>query len=138
MIPDVLYHYTSNSVLLSILGNKSLWLSSQWHLNDYAEGRVFNKLVEELAEQLEVPSPSDRLESLSSVGCYVNCLTQHEDMLSQWRGYAEDGKGVAIGIKKNALIDMISGSSEALLYPVEYVDSLGDLSVKKRISSSKH
>ena len=132
MIPDVLYHYTSNSALLSILKNKSLWLSAQWHLNDYAEGHVFNILVGELAEHLGLQPSSDRLESISSVGCYVNCLTQHEDMLSQWRGYAEDGKGVAIGIKKSALIDLINGSNEALLYPVEYADSLSDLSAEKR------
>ena len=29
---------------------------------------------------------------------FIFCLSEHSDMLSQWRGYANDGSGVAIGV----------------------------------------
>lgn len=34
---------------------------------------------------------------------YGFCLSVKRDMLSQWRGYADDGMGFAIGFKKEAI-----------------------------------
>lgn len=42
------------------------------------------------------------------------CLSEERDLLSQWRGYAEDGKGVCIGFSKDYLewLEEISTNSE--------------------------
>lgn len=34
---------------------------------------------------------------------FAFCLSEEADLLSQWRGYADDGRGVCIGFKKEAL-----------------------------------
>ncbi len=35
---------------------------------------------------------------------FIGCFSNHGDSLSQWRAYAEDGKGVSIGFDKNELV----------------------------------
>jgi hypothetical protein len=110
--------------MLSIVEHRSIWLSSQWHLNDSSEGKVFCKIASAFAEQEGYSK--DKIESLQNIlnkyDFYVNCLTTHRDMLSQWRGYANDGKGVCIGFNSEALKTIVSGSSIGLLYPVTYAD----------------
>ena len=54
VIPDILYHYTTQPVLLSIVQHRAIWLSSQWHLNDSAEGEIFNRLARNYADTLTV------------------------------------------------------------------------------------
>ena len=44
-------------------------------------------------------------------------------MLSQWRGYANDGKGVSIGFKSAAMKKFLREQSIGILYPVTYADS---------------
>ena len=36
---------------------------------------------------------------------YILCLSKENDVLSQWRSYADDGKGVAIGINVDVLLN---------------------------------
>ncbi len=38
----------------------------------------------------------------NKLSSFAFCMTEAKDLLSQWRGYANDGSGVAIGISKNA------------------------------------
>jgi hypothetical protein len=43
------------------------------------------------------------------------CLSENGDLLSQWRGYADDGQGVSIGFKKTffkKILELISDSDE--------------------------
>lgn len=130
VIPGILYHYTTQPVLLSIVQHRAIWLSSQWHLNDSAEGEIFNRLARNYADTLTIAENkiNEVLASLDQFEFFVNCLTTHGDMLSQWRGYAGDGKGVSIGFNSEALKKIIKGSSIGLLYPVTYADDTKDLS----------
>ena len=34
------------------------------------------------------------------------CFSESKDKLSQWRGYAQDGKGIAIGFNKDVLEEL--------------------------------
>lgn len=131
-IPDVIYHYTSNEVLLKILSSRALRMSARHHLNDTMEGEQFFKLLEKHASQ---PSSA----TLYSVRCYlepfeffVTCFSSHHDLLSQWRGYATNGAGVAIGFKKKSIISAIQGSHEVLLYAVSYANSLSELPADRK------
>lgn len=38
-----------------------------------------------------------------SILTQVACFSERKDCLSQWRGYADDGKGMAIGFDKKLL-----------------------------------
>lgn len=127
--PDILYHYTSSHVLLSILKYRSIWLGSRWHVNDFDEGGAFDRHIRSYAknEGVKDESVNKATETLARLECYVNCMSRDPDMLSQWRGYAAQGAGVAIGFKSAALLKAIEGRSEALLYPVTYADDYADL-----------
>ena len=39
----------------------------------------------------------------TNIKCYALCFSSARDLLSQWRGYADNGQGVAIGIEKDSL-----------------------------------
>lgn len=54
---------------------------------------------------LDDESSSSKLirEKLDSSISFVFCLSESRDMLSQWRGYADDGTGISIGFSKNYL-----------------------------------
>lgn len=42
----------------------------------------------------------------SSIRTFCVCFSESEDQLSQWRGYAQDGKGIAIGFDKKILEEL--------------------------------
>lgn len=106
---ELLYHYCSNSVLCSIIENASIWLSSLKLSNDLEEGSWIRTL---LAKRFESElGPGYRLgRILSSIDVLINsaeglgfCLSERGDVLSQWRGYGDDGYGVSIGFRKEFL-----------------------------------
>lgn len=126
-MPDVIYHYTSNDVLLKMLGEKSLRLSSRHHLNDSMEGEQFFSLLKTHASQPKIEKLAEIRRALDPFEFFVTCFSSHGDLLSQWRGYAGNGTGVAIGFRKQAFSKAIKRSHEALLYTVAYVDDLQNL-----------
>jgi hypothetical protein len=102
-----LYHYCSNAALVSILSSREIWASDLSLANDHLEGKwirnvfeeycrdkkVENYLIERLSKQLENP--------MSFLGAAGFCLSEDGDLLSQWRGYADDATGVSIGFNKD-------------------------------------
>lgn len=112
---NIIYHYCNMEAFKAIIQNKTLWLSSVYNLNDYKEihwikdkvskkiSHVKNKenfLKYEVFEKMY-------LEQLPNV--YIASFSKGQDLLSQWRAYANDGFGVAIGFntdyfKKNNII----------------------------------
>jgi hypothetical protein len=64
---------------------------------------------------------------MNSLSALAFCLSAYGDVLSQWRGYADDARGVAIGFDRSALENAtVAFSSERLivrLSPVAYGQS---------------
>ncbi len=104
-----LYHYCSNATFLSIIQNQAIRLSLLSLSNDSKEG----KLVLEMMHQFAVDDALNKKDldffhqSLSILGDYFDaigfCLSEEKDLLSQWRGYADDANGVAIGFSSDFL-----------------------------------
>ena len=127
-IPDTLYYYCSNRVFLSIIENKKIWLSSLMQSNDSLEGKIilntikilFNDKI--LAENLQ-PAEKERMVdafnifckffsgNIEKVMCLGICFSEKRDLLSQWRGYADDGSGVCIGFPMSLFEDYFVSSS---------------------------
>lgn len=126
-MPELIYHYTSNDVLLKILEGKSLRMASHHHLNDSMEGEQLFSLLKKHKSQPSEERITAIRQALDPFEFFVTCFSSHSDLLSQWRGYAGNGTGVAIGFRKQAISQAITGSHEALLYTVAYVDDLQDL-----------
>ncbi|MDR6816277.1 hypothetical protein J2X76_001431 [Neorhizobium sp. 2083] len=119
----ILYHYCSTSTLLSIIQRKCLWLSDVNTMNDFGEvhwaydrfieaantvldqvGRDFVELVDEIIS-------TSQLRLLPTLCAF----STDGDVLSQWRAYADDGAGVAIGFDAKKI-----ASLSIRIAPIEY------------------
>ncbi|WP_172746533.1 DUF2971 domain-containing protein [Neorhizobium sp. T25_13] len=106
---DVLYHYCSTEAFESIVRHGTIRLSSLVLSNDTMEGKWLRKVIGDLCDL--TPAVRFRRDEVSSyIDIFVNnmdglgfCLSKHEDMLSQWRGYANDARGFCIGFDKDVL-----------------------------------
>lgn len=120
---QILYHYCSAGTLRAILESKTIRFSDINMMNDSQETRWGYSAFEEAATRLinrkdlpeEVPlmgvSFFDSVdEILSSVQLithpFISCFSLDRDSLSQWRAYADDGRGFAIGFKAKKLKGM--------------------------------
>ncbi|WP_209421538.1 DUF2971 domain-containing protein [Melaminivora jejuensis] len=108
-IPEVVYHYTSNDVLLKILEHKALRLSAKHHLNDTLEGDQFFALLKTHPSAPDSLRIDDLRNALDPFEFFVTCFSSLGDRLSQWRGYAANGTGVSIGFKSKAILTAIKG-----------------------------
>jgi len=104
-----LYHYCSNASFVGIVKSRSIWLSELTLSSDYLEGKWIRKVFRKICEDLDTSDPIiDQL--LDQLDLTINlwrglgfCMSARPDVLSQWRGYAEDGTGVSIGFPKDYL-----------------------------------
>lgn len=106
--PRRLYHYTTLQGLQGILNSHQMWVTDVAYLNDSLEMQLGFSIVEETLQRKEREgsemcklllsrsrvsgSPTD-----PSTGYYVACFCEDRDLLSQWRAYASNGGGYAIG-----------------------------------------
>ncbi|WP_313104190.1 DUF2971 domain-containing protein [Pseudescherichia vulneris] len=104
---DIVYHYCSNETFLSIMQNKKLWLSSIEHMNDFMEKKWFlNIFHEEISKRATDSAYQKMLDDIITNQFhskqFMCCLSKSGDILSQWRAYAEDGRGVCLGFNPAA------------------------------------
>ncbi|UPJ39776.1 DUF2971 domain-containing protein [Bradyrhizobium sp. 40] len=110
-LPTLIYHYCDANALLGILQNRQVWATDTNYLNDADElASLFKNVVGHLAakrtkgsefliEQFQKISATAATfrRGLIGLGVYVACFSEDGDVLSQWRAYAADGMGFAIG-----------------------------------------
>ncbi|CAI0902617.1 Protein of uncharacterised function (DUF2971) [Serratia quinivorans] len=105
----LIYHYCSPNTFQQIIEHSSLWLSSTRNMNDFAEGQLLRDAVSKVLQRNQMAF-GDKwcnqvwdlfLQDLKSR--YITCMSEKGDILSQWRAYAQDGEGVAIGFDEEAL-----------------------------------
>ena len=145
---DRLYHYCSNEKAFDILRYRNIRMGDISKSNDSLELQLFfPELHREIYRQyLENPFAfkyngkydedafremvqgseyrwAQRFES-GDFSNFVICFSATKDCLSQWRGYADDGRGCCIGFSK-AAIEAFCGSTNGVLRleKVIYVDA---------------
>lgn len=102
---NTIYHYTSLSGLISIIESQTLFCTNINFLNDKKEFKhgvnIIEKVIEKLKkEKLEISileTIETNIEQIYKGERYVTCFSKDGDLLSQWRAYANQGKGVSIG-----------------------------------------
>jgi len=133
-LPPVLYHYCSTQAFLSIIQNRSIWLSDADKTNDKMELRFIFK---EIKKVIDVAINSYSSQYDDEILCYVKetsfkiienlfnktapivsngkffltCFSEDGDLLSQWRAYANNGKGIAIGFNSNLFAGFANSTS---------------------------
>ena len=116
---SLIYHYTDDRGLYSILTGGKLWFSDIFDLNDPSElyhgvdvavnaarrlarRKNATNIFQYFAKKLR----SGLRESVESTACYfVCCFSEDGDDLGQWRAYAADGQGYALGFDRQELED---------------------------------
>ena len=100
---DILYHYCPTASFHAIVESHSLWLSSLSLSNDTMEGKLVASAIVRLRER-DSFDEDDVRRIQDHIGFFEKnidglgfCLSEDGDLLSQWRGYAENATGVAIG-----------------------------------------
>jgi hypothetical protein len=103
-----LCHYTTLEGALGIIQSGDLWLSHLRFSNDDEEFLYGLRLVHEELEALAGAAAADaqRVALIRAVQAlvdqqrdqpiYICCFCEHDNLLSQWRGYADNGGGVSI------------------------------------------
>ena len=125
----LVYHYCDNHKMASILSGKTLRMSDITKSNDYEEVKLFFPgildAIEDEYRKDEFPlqymdrTNRDALGKLldweydilryefdrGGVTNFVVCFCEEGDVLSQWRGYADNGKGCSLGFSVKELED---------------------------------
>ncbi len=135
------YYYCSLSTFLNIIKNQQIYLSDPLKMNDKLEIKWYLDRLknEELNSNKFEPSILDRLRNRSQLNftfeqlveildsrgqhsTYISCFSKKPDILSQWRAYADDGKGVSIGFN----LKKLAGADNLLVNEVIYTNKFND------------
>lgn len=128
-----LFHYCASSSFASIISGRSIWLSSLSLSNDTLEGRLIIQIFEELLSQSKI-GDDEKTEIRRALKFAEEifddlgfCLSNEPDILSQWRGYADDGQGFSIGFSRAYLEKLVhtkkEGTPEIRLSKVLYEEN---------------
>lgn len=121
--PDIVYHYCSLDTFYKIISNATIRLSNVIKTNDREEMVYILPLIIDICEQYlseynnylseEYKFKRGFVKELFeytfnelSVNCYIVCFSAAGDLLSQWRGYANDACGVSIGFDTNCFFPL--------------------------------
>ncbi len=105
---ETLYHYTTFTGLLGIIGSRALWASDIRYMNDSAELKHTADLIrKEITQRIAAGHPNPNLlnQFLDWVSHRITnghllfgaSFRSNGNLLSQWRGYSRLGKGVSLG-----------------------------------------
>lgn len=132
-LPPILYHYCSVNTFISVLQNENLWLSDAEKTNDYTEMKwLFSRIkevIDQAVEMYKVDFPTEILQKAKMIACEISddlllkkapivknaknffvCMSESQDLLSQWRAYGNDGEGIAIGFNTELLRGFLKDS----------------------------
>lgn len=126
-----LYHYTNLHGLKAIIENQCFFSSNSAYLNDKKEYYygidLFKKCIEEKKESIKnkkglnfISEIQKELEKKLVSFHYVTCFSLDGDLLSQWRAYADDGKGIAIGLDLKKLIEAFRPKANGMYIEYNY------------------
>lgn len=116
LVNDPLYHYCSTATFHAIVSGRSLRLSSLSLSNDTREGKLVAQTLRRIAERDGLSSATTErlLQMVLLFDEYFDglgfCLSEERDLLSQWRGYADDGRGVSVGFSRKYLQELAAAS----------------------------
>jgi hypothetical protein len=132
MNPDdgIVYHYTSHDAAASIVRNEEMWLTNILYLNDVKEfWGTFDRVREYIQERstandpvkVEIVEHVNRfIERRPGTSICVTCFSGHADDAAQWQRYASQGGGVALGFKRDKLVEACKAHEYLFADSVQY------------------
>lgn len=111
MLPDIVYHYCSTDTFYKIVENKTLRLSDIEKSNDFMEKNwSIHQCISHLRELMGMKSDIDWVRGVALTNALEEefsrynrmilacCFSGQRDLLSQWRGYGDNGAGICLGV----------------------------------------
>jgi hypothetical protein len=126
-ITEPLYHYTDGRGLKGIIESQTIWFTDYRHLNDPSELSYGIEKARDLMHQaatgadvygrafLECLSDMLSLTKFPRLEFFIASFSRERNELGQWRAYADNGLGYALGIQASVLDDL-----EGFVSPVFY------------------
>jgi DUF2971 family protein len=115
-LPESVYHYTSLHAAISIIPKSEVWASNVTYSNDPSEGEYGHQLIIDLLKTDPHFSLQGLLSVINDIDCYATSFSADPDLLTQWRAYCRNGRGVAIGVAA----DVLAESTKMIFMRVEY------------------
>ena len=121
----MIYHYCPPQAFLEIIRSRTIWLSAYYTLNDMSERRWAYSIFDKAVNQIEKETGkefADAIRTMIAIAfksslIMLSCYSLDADVLSQWRAYADDGRGFAIGFSANHM--QIAAKPLRVLYDEE-------------------
>jgi hypothetical protein len=135
--PKLIFHYTNDVGLHGILSSGKIWLTDVAGLNDPSELQhgvdvAFEELSSAVNQKnkLEAQFATDFQAALTNRATaisqnFVCCFSTVGDELSQWRAYADNARGFAIGFDGEELETAFCDQKDEIgrqTFPVSYLD----------------
>ncbi len=138
--PPLIYHYTTDVGLRGILETGKIWLTDIFNLNDPSElSHGFSHVIKILnGKAVDGPPPSklfaQQIEAFLTQGgiqaaahYFVSSFSSNGDDLGQWRAYADNGRGYALGFDAKHLEKAFTKEGDVPIqnnctFPVTYND----------------
>lgn len=129
-----LFQYTHSSTLKGIVDSGSIWATEHRYLNDLTELKHGMKMFTDQLEGYLLANGMQnslgrfiqflRIENENpKFKCFLSSFTEEGDLLSQWRGYGDFGKGLSIGFNAPK-IPIDEQSHTSFWCKVEYDDAI--------------
>lgn len=133
---EIIYHYCSAATFHAIASNGAIRFSDINMLNDSSEIRWAYSIFEDAATRLinrKGIDPSfpvieksfiDKIDDIIHriqliAHPFVACFSEASDLLGQWRSYADDGRGFAVGFNACTLQEQLPATFLKVLYDPE-------------------
>jgi hypothetical protein len=133
---ELVYHYCSASTFQAIATSGTIRFSDINMLNDESEVRWAYSVFEEAATRLikrigiSASAPAIDVSFVDSIDeiispiqliahPFIACFSLTSDLLGQWRAYADDGKGFAVGFRAESLKRQLPATFLKVIYDRE-------------------
>lgn len=123
--PNIIYHYCTVESFFNIINSQQIYLSTTKYMNDYKESKHLTARLSNIENQKRTIK-NYLIRSVRAVikgfnrEAYVTCFSQHQDLLSQWKFYANDGTGIAIGFDSKFLNPLNNFCNNFILNKIKY------------------
>lgn len=114
--PQHLFHYTDLEGVKGIFTSRTLWLSKFTASNDISEILLaiehFQSFVKRKADAITkdegdfLRGAADQLDGFRRTNVCLASFCEQHDLLSQWRSYGNDGRGIALGFNSTKLVEL--------------------------------
>jgi Protein of unknown function (DUF2971) len=128
IITEPLYHYTDSHGLKGIMESGQIWFTDYRHLNDPSELKYGLDMTRRAAEKIAAATADGFLATFlnlfidmfqhhqfeDTLDFYIASFSRKRNNLGQWRAYADNGRGFAIGFART-MFEIESHSTDCRL-----------------------